>query len=102
VTYGIGNEDVEYKDREMLTDATSGEGSKSPGVTPCDQLVTDDSSHAGTFRDAVEAALADAIAKAANEGRFDVVSQLARELEARRLARADVVSLDAEKRRRSR
>jgi hypothetical protein len=36
----------------------------------------------------IEAALADALTRAAAEGRFDIVAQLARELEARRLARA--------------
>jgi len=39
-------------------------------------------------------ALADAITKASAARRFDVVAQLARELEARRLARAKVVQLD--------
>jgi hypothetical protein len=48
-----------------------------------------------TAADPVEAALAQALALAANAGRFDVVAQLARELEARRLARAgNVVTLD--------
>jgi hypothetical protein len=37
-------------------------------------------------QDAVEASLAKAIEAAATAGRFDVVAQLARELEARRLA----------------
>ena len=50
--------------------------------------------------DAVEAALAKALADAATAGRFDVVAQLARELEARRLSRAkNVVLLDAVRRR---
>lgn len=39
----------------------------------------------------VEAALADALSRAAVAGRFDVVAQLASELEARRLARASNV-----------
>jgi hypothetical protein len=39
----------------------------------------------GNTVDAVESDLADAITKAATAGRFDVVAQLARELEARRL-----------------
>jgi hypothetical protein len=38
--------------------------------------------------DAVEAALAEALARAADARRFDVVAELAKELEARRLARA--------------
>jgi hypothetical protein len=45
--------------------------------------------------DAVEAALANALAAAAAAGRFDVVAQLARDLEARRQARAgNIVLLD--------
>jgi hypothetical protein len=38
----------------------------------------------------VESALAVALTEAARAGRFDVVAQLARELEARRLARSNV------------
>jgi len=49
--------------------------------------------------DVVEIALARAVEGAAREGRWDVVAQLARELEARRLARAapGVVDLAAER-----
>jgi hypothetical protein len=55
----------------------------------------------------VEEALAGALARASAAGRWDVVTQLARELEARRLARggvavAGVVDLNDEKRRRGR
>ena len=47
----------------------------------------------------VEAADARALGAAAAAGRFDVVAQLARELEARRLARAgNVVRIDAMRR----
>jgi hypothetical protein len=50
---------------------------------------------------AVERALAHALDSAAEAGRFDVVAQLARELEARRRARAgNVVPLDPKTRRR--
>ena len=50
--------------------------------------------------DNVELALAKALQQAANAGRFDVVVQLARELEARRLARSsNVVRLDHRDRR---
>jgi hypothetical protein len=46
--------------------------------------------------DAVEAALALALDRASEAGRFDVVALLAKELEARRMARAgNVVRLDA-------
>ncbi len=55
---------------------------------------------ARAFSDAVEVALADALQRAAVEHRWDVVSQLARELEARRLARSSdkVVTLSDAKR----
>jgi hypothetical protein len=43
--------------------------------------------------DAVEEALAGALARAAQAGRFDVVAKLAEELEARRLARTGNVLL---------
>jgi hypothetical protein len=43
--------------------------------------------------DAVEDALARALSEASAAGRFDVVAQLARELEARRTARAGVPTL---------
>jgi hypothetical protein len=46
--------------------------------------------------DDVEAGLASALGLAATAGHFDIVAQLARELEARRLARTrNVVALDA-------
>ncbi len=51
--------------------------------------------------DPVEPAMARAQDRASEAGRFDVVAQLAGELEARRLARAgNVVALDAKTRRR--
>ena len=50
--------------------------------------------------DAVEAALAQALRKATTAERWDVVAQLARELEARRLARAGNVVILVPKRRR--
>jgi hypothetical protein len=51
--------------------------------------------------DAVEEALAFALTEAAKAQRFDVVAQLARELEARRLASAgNVVAIDAKRGRR--
>jgi hypothetical protein len=48
----------------------------------------------------VDAALAKALEQAAAAGRFDVVALLAGELQARRLAREGVVTLDAKKRQR--
>ena len=51
--------------------------------------------------DPVESALAAALTSAATAGRFDVVAQLARELEARRLAREpNVIDLGAKRGRR--
>jgi hypothetical protein len=53
-----------------------------------------------TGEDPVESALARALDRASEAGRFDVVAQLARELEARRLARlTNVVALDPNARR---
>lgn len=54
--------------------------------------------------DPVEAALGDALTKASAAGAWEVVGQLARELEARRKARQapEVVDLDAARRRRER
>jgi hypothetical protein len=50
----------------------------------------------------IEVALVEALSRAARAGCFDVVAQLARELEARRLARAgNVVRLDERERARS-
>jgi hypothetical protein len=57
---------------------------------------------AGPAGDDVEAALAKALEQAAAAGRFDVVALLAGELQARRLARSDVVALDAKRRQRGR
>jgi len=56
----------------------------------------------GAVGDAVEASLAKAIGEASAVGRFDVVAQLAKELEARRLAHAgSVVALSIERKRHS-
>lgn len=53
-------------------------------------------------RDAVEAALADALTKASAAGEWTAVEVLSRELKARREARANVVTLDTERKRRER
>lgn len=45
--------------------------------------------------DAVETALADALTRASQAGQWDIVASLAAELQARRQARANVLSLDA-------
>jgi len=53
----------------------------------------------GNVSDAIEAALAKALEGATAAGRFDVVAQLAMELEARRLARmGNVVALQTKRR----
>ena len=51
-------------------------------------------------QDAVEAALAEALRRASEAGQWDVVATLARELQARREARAGVVDLEAARKRR--
>jgi hypothetical protein len=52
--------------------------------------------------DAVELALAMALTKATEAGEWSVVAQLARELEARRNARAEVLDLTTERSKRGR
>jgi len=63
-----------------------------PSVPPPPRLVA--------ASDPVEEALAAALAGATAAGRWDIVAQLARELEARRLARAQVPTLDEARARR--
>jgi hypothetical protein len=75
---------------------TSGPASHAP-VSVSESLVT--VPPAWSELDAVEVALAHALTKAAVAGRFDVVTQLARELEERRLARANFVQIQASGRR---
>lgn len=78
-------------------------------TSPARDAQVPDRSSAGTLPDdspasvdPVEASLAGALDRASAAGRWDVVAQLARELEARRLASTpNVVSLDAAERRRS-
>ena len=66
-----------------------------PATTQTAEPERDVDRHLDQRPDAVEAALADALTKAATAGRFDVVAKLATELEARRLARtsSNVVDL---------
>jgi hypothetical protein len=74
-------------------------------VNPAGSLPRDDAdrdrsdpSPPAAASDAVEEALAKAITAAVDAGRFDVVAQLARDLEARRVARAGNVIAFADKR----
>jgi hypothetical protein len=57
-----------------------------------------DGPESGPDQDVIETSLARAIDKATDAGRFDVVAQLCRELEARRMARAgNVISIDSKR-----
>ena len=56
----------------------------------------------GSIADPVEQAIATALERASAAGQWTAVEVLARELEARRKARAGVVELDAERRKRER
>jgi hypothetical protein len=56
------------------------------------------SAEGAPIADVVEAALADAITKASAAGAWDAVQALTAELRARREARAGVVTLDAQRR----
>lgn len=62
---------------ELCTDATTG-GDETERAKPETRMAAD----------AVEAALANALTTATRDHRWDLVAQLARELEARRIARA--------------
>ncbi len=64
--------------------------------TPLDPLL-DRARPAPVEEDAVESALAKALEGATAVGRWDVVSQLARELEARRLATSGAIDLAGER-----
>lgn len=95
-----------------VADSTGDESLSARTVEPADQVDRQVDSPAPApaavepapvVGDPVEIALADALTKAAAAGRFDVVAQLAGELEARRKARtANVVDLAAEAARRGR
>jgi hypothetical protein len=70
--------------------ATQGNSTK-PGISAS----PDDPTGAGDVDEAVERALAAGISGATAAGRFDIVAQLARELEARRCLRAgNIIPLD--------
>jgi hypothetical protein len=74
-------------------DSTTSENSEAEeGVASCDVLPR---SAAASEPNAVEMALARALTEASAAGRFDVVVQLARELEARRVAKAPGMSCDS-------
>jgi hypothetical protein len=74
---------------------------QSPQVAPQDGVAGQSGGNREALN-AVELALADAITRASAAGRFDVVAQLAREIEARRLASSNVVPLGAARARRGR
>ncbi|HEX3596484.1 MAG TPA: hypothetical protein VHU80_15345 [Polyangiaceae bacterium] len=88
---------------EKRHDAEADSDAEQRQETPLDQSGTNGSPSDAigpAIRSGVEDALADAIRRASAAGAWEVVAELVRELEARRKARADVVELDAERRRR--
>jgi hypothetical protein len=84
------------------TEKTPGPEKTSPDVETSSTEIVPPEMVAGQSRgneDPLEAALAKAIEGAAAAGRFDVVAQIAKELEARRLATmGNVVKLDRKRR----
>jgi hypothetical protein len=101
-------EPSEATQSEGLRDVGSSDGVEGSDRDPaCFSVHQDDSSRIVTEKSAectsdidLEAVLARALAHAADAGRFDIVAQLARELEARRLALAgNVVDLGSAQRR---
>lgn len=81
---------------EMPQKAEAARRPSSPIVGPLGQS----GGNPGPSADHVEVALADALTLASAAGEWTAVAQLARELEARRQARANVVDLDAERNKR--
>jgi hypothetical protein len=88
-------------------DASNFAANRKSEPSSADHSSTDNSADARTVAssmghaDAVEIALAKALEGATAEGKWEIVGQLARELESRRLARAgNVVTLKAERARR--
>ena len=78
--------------REVSEGATTANPSNTPPIE-------NHLDHSLDHSDVVEEALANALAKAASAGRFDVVAQLAKEIEARRLTRVgNVITLNAARR----
>ena len=81
-------------DREAIgSGASAGEppdfgSTRIPGGLVFSVLGESEDASPGTGEDRVEAAIARSLDRASDAGRFDVVAQLARELEARRLARS--------------
>lgn len=84
--------------KEVREDTPASRPSTSPMVEPERQR----SGNTGPSPDAVEAALSEALSKAAAAGQWTTVEVLSRELTARRESRATVVPLDAVRRRRDR
>ncbi len=80
---------------------TAGE-SLPPRLPPQRGGTSGDPSDVAAPADPIETALGDALTKASAAGEWSLVAQLARELEARRAARAGAVDLAAERRRRDR
>lgn len=73
---------------------------KAEGANPRSSAVVEPKDQSRPNQDPVEAALADALTRASAAGQWDVVGTLARELQARRQARTDVIDLEAARRRR--
>jgi integrase len=96
-TYGLRNPNGPAESAQIAAFPQDREGAGMPM-----HALSGATGHSRAIGDQVEAALAEAIAKAAAAGEWRVVEMLAAELKARRDAVAGVVELDAERRRRGR
>jgi hypothetical protein len=91
--------DRPIEDPRTIEETSPIDDPRDPETTPVDGAL----GQSWGNQDPVEAALAKALEGAAAAGRFDVVAQLAKELEARRLARmGNVHALDAKREERRR
>jgi hypothetical protein len=91
--------DVECTKRDIATESVASQSETKQFATDGTSRNPKTTHEATPSADSVDAALTLALTEAAKAGRFDVVSQLAKELEARRLASSpNVVTLDTGKR----
>jgi hypothetical protein len=93
---------IPARHRGFETPDTPASGVADRRLNGADRTTQDDAKQreVSASSDVVEAALARALGEASAAGRFDVVAQLARELEARRHSRTgNIVALDPAKRR---
>ncbi|MFZ5891287.1 MAG: hypothetical protein ACOY0T_09575 [Myxococcota bacterium] len=100
IEHEAGSENQQETSRVAKDEEPEPPGSERPNLAIAGEVIAA-SDHQSGAQDAVEAALADALTRAAAAGEWAVVGKLSGELEARRRARAGTVDLSEERARRS-